>query len=82
MREADITIRLTDERSIRLTVAEALVLDEFLGRYSDKDQLNIVDQAEQQALWNLQCLLERVVLHAYPWPTLEEARSALRDPVE
>ncbi len=65
---------------IRLTVPEAVVLDGLLRRYSETDQLTIEDQAEQQALWNLQCLFER---EGDPsWPTLDEARAALRDPIE
>jgi hypothetical protein len=65
---------------LRLTVPEAVVLDEFLRRYSETDQLTIVDQAEQRALWNLQCVFEKV--GDPTWPTLEEARASLRDDVE
>jgi len=62
---------------IRLTVPEAVVLDGLLRRFSDTDRLTIEDQAEQRALWNLQCLFER---EGDPsWPSLETARSALRD---
>lgn len=43
---------------IRLTVPEAVVIDAFLRRYSENDRLYIVDQAEQRALWNLQCIFE------------------------
>ena len=61
---------------IRLTQAEAVVLDGLLRRFSTTDQLNIEDQAEQQVLWNLQCLFERA---GDPnWPSLEEARATLR----
>jgi hypothetical protein len=68
--------------TIRVTVTEAVVLDAFLRRYSDTDKLTIEDQAEQQALWNLQCLFEREGDRP-TWPTLEEAREALRrDPIE
>jgi hypothetical protein len=65
---------------IRLTVPEAVVLDAFLRRYSETDRLNIADQAEQRALWNLQCVFEKVGDPS--WPSLEEARAALRDAVE
>jgi hypothetical protein len=65
---------------IRLTVPEAVVLDGLLRRYSDTDRLTVEDQAEQRALWNLQCLFER---DGDPsWPSLETARSALRDQTE
>lgn len=65
---------------IRLTVPEAVVLDAFLRRYEETDQLRIVDQAEQRALWNLQCLFEKVGDPS--WPAVEEARALLRDEVE
>ncbi len=65
------------EITIRLTCAEAVVLDEFLRRYSDTDVLAIEDQAEQTALWNLACLLERDGDRPL-WPSLEEARAELR----
>jgi hypothetical protein len=65
---------------IWLTVPEVVVLDALLRRYSETDQLSVADQAEQRALWNLQCVLEKV--GDPTWPTLEEARSALRDEVE
>jgi hypothetical protein len=61
---------------IRLTTAEAVVLDDLLRRYSETDLLVIGDRAEQQALWNLQCLLEREGDRPL-WPSLEEARSLL-----
>lgn len=65
---------------IRLAVPEAVVLDAFLRRYSETDQLVIIDQAEQQALWNLQCVFEKIGDPS--WPSLEEARAALREDVE
>ena len=62
---------------LRLTIHEAVVLDAMLRRYSETDQLVVEDQSEQRALWNLQCVFEKV---GDPnWPTLEEARAALRD---
>ena len=71
---------LESEVVIRLTVPEAVVLDALLRRYSETDRLAIVDQAEQRALWNLQCLFEKIGDPS--WPSLEEARAALRDEVE
>lgn len=44
---------------IPLTVDEAIVLFEFLQRFSNTDKLTIEDQAEQRALWNLCCLFEK-----------------------
>src|SRR5437762_36113 len=61
---------------VRLTVPEAVVLDAMLRRYSETDRLDIADQAEQRALWNLQCVFEK--LGDPSWPSLEEARAMLR----
>ncbi len=69
-----------EQITIRLTPAEAVVLDEFCRRYSDTDVLEIKDQAEQRALWNLACLLEREI--DPDWPSLDGARTVLRDPIE
>jgi hypothetical protein len=68
------------EVEFRLTPAEAVVLEAFLRRFSTNDCLIIEDQAEQRALWNLQCVFERVADPS--WPSLEEARASLRDPVD
>ena len=51
----------SDEVSLTLTRDEALVLFEFVSRFSDTDKLSIVDQAEERALWNLTCVLEKVL---------------------
>jgi hypothetical protein len=71
-----------NEIDIRLKPAELVVLFDLLTRYTDTDVLAITDQAEQRALWNLQCALERVILPPPSHPTPAEARDALRDPVE
>jgi hypothetical protein len=45
--------------TLPLTPDEALVLFDFLPRFDATDTLSIDDPAEQRALWNLSCLLER-----------------------
>jgi hypothetical protein len=67
---------------ISLTADESVVLFEFVRRFSDSDDLTIVDQAEQRALWNLCCILERGALAPLEgdWPDLlQQARERLRD---
>lgn len=67
---------------ISLSADEAIVLFEFLRRFSDSDDLTIVDQAEQRVLWNLCCILERGALTPFTgdWPVLlQQARERLRD---
>ena len=70
---------------LSLTSDEALVLHELLQRFSGSGALNLEDQAEERALWNLCCLLEKELLKplsaSYP-QALEAARSRLRDPAE
>jgi hypothetical protein len=70
---------------IELSLNEALVLLEFVDRYTNTDQLTIEDQAEQRVLWNICCLLEKVLTEPfvknYP-EMLEKARSETRDSLE
>ena len=44
---------------ITLTSDEALVLFDFLQRFSETEKLEITDQAEERALWNLCCLFRK-----------------------
>lgn len=73
---------LNDDVSITLTSDEAVVLFEFLRRFSDADKLTIEDQAEERALWNLCCILEKASVlpleATYPQALLA-ARDRLRD---
>ncbi|TWU06884.1 hypothetical protein CA54_52860 [Symmachiella macrocystis] len=64
---------------IQITVPEAVVLDSFLRRFAETDELTIQDQAEQQVLWNLQCLFEK--LTDREWPSIESASAVLRGEV-
>ena len=59
---------------ITLTSDEALVLFDFLQRFSETEKLEITDQAEERALWNLCCLLEKELLP----PFLEEYKDHLK----
>ncbi|MEW7857407.1 hypothetical protein AB2M95_15975 [Pseudomonas chlororaphis] len=68
--------------SLSLTQDEALVLFEFVSRFSDSDQLTIEDQAEQRALWNLCCVLEKHLSLPFEGSyadILQAARERLRD---
>lgn len=68
--------------TVKLTADEAIVLFEFLQRFSNTDQLTIEDQAETRALWNLCCIFEKASLFpgeiAYS-TLLQDARDRLRD---
>ena len=52
---------MTKEVNITLTEDEAWVLFELTRRFSDSDVLNIEDQAEERALWNLCCIFEKTL---------------------
>ena len=47
--------------AIGLSKPEALVLYDFLSRYSRSDKLEFEDQAERAVLMNLLCLLEKTL---------------------
>ena len=70
---------------LELTKDEALILFEFLQRFDDNMSLEIVDQAEERAMWNLHCLLQKQLTEIFD-PSykalLEAARDRLRDPKE
>lgn len=55
---------------------------EFISRYSETDQLIIEDQAEQRALWNLECRLQKILVEPFD-PSyrqlVQAARNRLRD---
>jgi hypothetical protein len=51
-----------DAIDLSLTHDEALVLFDFLARYTESEQLETVDQAEQRALWNLCAVLETLLV--------------------
>lgn len=76
-----------EEREVvlRLSGDEALVLFEWLNRTNKatNDFGDLVeDQAEQRALWNLTCLLERELVEPFSPEYLElveQARERLRD---
>ena len=45
--------------ALSLSKEEAIVIFEILSRAEDESELKAIDQAEQQALSNLLCLLEK-----------------------
>lgn len=74
-----------DEVVLRLNRDEALVLFEWLYRTDEvtNDFADLVeDQAEQRALWNLTCLLERELVEPFSAQYVQmvkQARARLRD---
>ncbi len=47
---------------IQLSPEEALVLFDFLSRFSVEDRLEIADHAENVVLWGALCQLEKVLV--------------------
>ncbi len=75
----------TDGTSITLTRDEALVLFDFLARFRFDQELKIIDQAEERALWNVHCLLEKELLEPLKEEYRElvtQARDRLRDQLD
>ena len=73
----------TKNLALTLSGDEALVLFEFLSRFSDESALRIEDPAEARVLWNLCCLLETQLVEPFREDyaeLLERARQAVRDP--
>lgn len=74
---------MSDENvQIEITNDEALVLFELLARYSETGTLEVVDKAEKRALWNLCCVLEKILIEPFYSDYLElikAARDRLRD---
>ncbi len=65
-----------DVAAIDTMPAEAVLLDSILHRYSTSGKLMIENSAEQQCLWNVECLLEK---HGDRpgWPSHEDALNEL-----
>ena len=52
--------------TLELSAAEALVLFDWLARTSEAGApVPFADQAEQQVLWDLQCVLERLLVEPF-----------------
>ena len=67
---------------IELTGDEALVLFDFLERFSESNKLELEDQAEQRVLWDLTCILERELAQPFAANYVEllsQARDRVRD---
>ena len=74
---------MTEERiNVDLTASEALVLFEFLSRFSSAGSLDIVDQAEERVLWDicssLESTLDQPVAGDYA-ALIAKARAVVRD---
>lgn len=57
---------MTDKIKIDLTKDEAIVLFEFLSRFNKNIHEEMFeDKAEQQVLWDIECLLEKELVEPF-----------------
>jgi len=56
---------MSDNIKIELSADEALVLFEYLSRFSDTGKTEFEDKSKKIALWNLTCLLEKVMVEPF-----------------
>lgn len=72
-----------NEINIKLTRNESLVLFEFLNRIIEQEDLNIYeDKAEERVLWDIVCLLEKILDEPFRQDYLDiiqKAREDVRD---
>ncbi|HEX8338525.1 MAG TPA: hypothetical protein VF621_17535 [Pyrinomonadaceae bacterium] len=67
---------------LRLSKDEALVLYEFVSGLGAQGPVEVKDHAEGRALWNLECLLEKVLVEPFApdyAKLVEKAKARLRD---
>ena len=62
--------------SLQLTNDEALVLFDFVARFSETNVLKLEDRAEAQALWNVCCLLEKQLVEPFQDDYSDRLRAA------
>ena len=75
MAETESTVKL------ELSQSAAIVLFEYLSRFSDTDDPSIVDPSEQHVLWSVCCALESILVEPFRPDyavLLEAARAANR----
>ena len=68
--------------SLSLTKQEALVLFDQLSRFSNTGAFTFEDQSERRVLWNVCCLLEKVLVEPFMGnygELLASARASVRD---
>ncbi len=67
---------------LELSVAEALVFFDFLSRFTEKEKLEINNQAEERVLWDICSFLEKNLVEPFKEnyiQLLQKAREKIRD---
>ncbi len=69
--------------NIELSKDEAIVLFEFLGRVNEKERIELFeDQSEQRVLWDIECILETLLVEPFRLDydeIVKKARQKVRD---
>ena len=76
---------MPDDIALKLSHDEALVLFEWLSQFNKRDDLAFADQAEQRVLWDVEAMLEAVLVEPFGGDydeRLAGARARVRDPEE
>lgn len=75
-----------DKTQLELSRDEALVLFDWITRFNNRDEeTSFEDQAEQRVLWNLEAMLEQVLVEPFDSnyeAILAKARAKVRDSQE
>ncbi len=75
---------MKEEIQINLSKDEAIILFEFLSRFSNEEILEIADQSEARVLWNILCDLEKDLVEPFSEKYVEilkKAREKIRDKI-
>lgn len=75
---------MKEKIQINLNKYEAVILFEFLSRFSNEERLKIIDQSEERVLWNILCELEKTLAEPFEenyTKILETAREKTRDKI-
>ena len=77
---------LDKKTSVELSIAEAMIIYNFISRQSDfKNGVAELTPDEKRALWNIECLLEKILtepLISNYQDTLVEAKKLLTDDLD
>ena len=77
---------LDKKTTVELSIAEAMVIYNFISRQSDfKNGVAELTPDEKRALWNIECLLEKILtepLICNYQDTLAEAKKLLTDDID
>ena len=75
---------MSENIQIEISKDEAIVLFEFLSRFSEEEILQVEDQSEARVLWNILCDLEKLLAEPFAInykEILQKSREIVRDKI-